>query len=173
MFNAVCPVDGSQLILVNSINLAGDPIHRWECPVDDWAGPWYSINQIPETSREVKFINHMSMVISEPAILPVHIIDDCESLEAIHQLLEANTDTTFTFTQTVRLVRISNWNISTRILVKDGSITSNTDISAARVGRAYKVDVPRQTWFPFVTNSIHLRSNLASEVTVEGYFGNA
>jgi hypothetical protein len=171
----VCPIDGTQLILVSSTNLVGDPIRRWECPVDDWAGPWYSKNQpLPELLRDVKFIgNAMPLTISDLAILPVHLLDDCESFEAFRQEIDGGIDTTFTFTQVVRLVRISNWNVATRILVKDGPISSNTDLAAARIGRAYKSNVPRQLWFPFVTSTIHLRAAVTSEVTVEGYFGNA
>lgn len=63
-------------------------------------------------------------------------LDDFDSFEAIHQTIPPNTDVTVTFAQPVRLLRISNWDISNRILVKDGVIVSNSDGSAARVGKA-------------------------------------
>lgn len=56
-----CPVDGARLVQVASTNVAGDAIHRWECPLGDWSGPWYTgldvdeIHQIPETGRVTSF----------------------------------------------------------------------------------------------------------------------
>lgn len=174
----VCPIDGTQLVLVNNINLAGDSVYRWECPVDDWAGPWYSkllsgeTEPIPETLRDVVFIGNqpITTIISNNP-LTVDWRDDYNSVESFYQQIEAGFDTTFTFTQSVRLIRISNWNTDTRVLVKDGPIDSNSDMTAARVGRATLFNKPGQMWFPLVTTSIHLRARLAGDVTVEGYFG--
>lgn len=175
MSSFVCPVDGTQLVLVNSTNLTGDPVYRWECPIDDWAGPWYSNHQnnepIPELRRDVVFIGKPITAVISNDPLTVDLIDDYDSVEAIKQNIEAHIDTTFVFSQTVRLVRITNWNPDTRILVKDSTITSDTDITAARVGRAASPKFPAQMWFPLVTNTIHLRARVESEVTVEGYFG--
>lgn len=172
----VCPIDGTRLILVNSINLTGDVVHRWECPIDDWAGPWYSSKlsgeneTLPELLRDVEFIaSAITAVIS--GIPTVDPVDDYDSFQAIQQTLVASTDTTFVFNVPVRAVRVSNWNISARVLVKDGAIISDVDTASARVGKAPTADVPNQIWFPFATSTIHLRSSVAAEVTVEGYFG--
>jgi hypothetical protein len=173
----VCPLDGTRLVLTNGTNVAGDPIHRWECPVDDWAGPWYSSvtsgrenEPIPELLRDVEFIASPipAAITGTPTVNPV---DDYDSFEAIHQILASATDTTFVFMQAVRAVRVSNWNTLNVVLVKDGPIISDTDASSARVGRAPVSSVPGQMWFPFATNTVHLRSAASVEVTVEGYFG--
>lgn len=172
----VCPIDGTRLVLIDSINVTGDPIFRWECPVDDWAGPWYSRlitgenEPMPELMRDVEFIAQtLTAIISgTPNVNP---LDDYDSFEAIHQTLVVSTDTTFSFAQAVRAVRVSNWNTTARVLVKDGPIISDTDASSANVGAAPTANVPGQMWFPIATNTIHLRSSVAAEVTVEGYFG--
>lgn len=58
-----CPLDATRLVLVSTVNPSGDTLHRWECPLGDWAGPWYSgdasdeINQIPEVSRKTNLIS--------------------------------------------------------------------------------------------------------------------
>lgn len=171
----VCPIDGTQLIQVSSTNLLGDPIYRWECPIDDWAGPWYSnllsgVNEpLPELLRDVVFLANPITITLLPGIIPVDVVDDYEVLQTIHQNIVASVDTIFTFAQSVRLVRVTNWNTNTRVLVKDGIISSNSDPTAARVGKAGRIDNPSQAWFPFVTDTIHLRASLESEVTVEGY----
>jgi hypothetical protein len=172
----VCPVDGTRLIQVESTNITGDVIFRWECPIDDWAGPWYSrkltgINEPqPELLRDVEFIaSAITAVISgTPTVNP---LDDFDSFQAIHEILIVSTDTTFSFSQAVRACRVTNWNTTGRVLVKDGPIISDTDAAAASVGRATAADVPGQIWFPFATSTIHLRSSVAAEVTVEGYYG--
>lgn len=172
----VCPLDGTRLVLTNSINITGDPIYRWECPIDDWAGPWYSRllsgenEPLPELLRDVEFIAQtITAVIS--GIPNVDPIDDYDSFQAIHQILVASTDTTFVFAQAVRAVRVSNWDTTARVLVKDGPIISDSDAASARIGSAATTNVPGQMWFPFATSTIHLRSAVAAEVTVEGYFG--
>lgn len=96
--------------------------------------------------------------------------DDYTGFESFHQTLVLGTDTTITFSSQVRMVRVTNWDSTARILVKNGAITSNTDATASRVGRAPTPDVPNSEVFPITTNSIHIRSALASEVTVEGFF---
>jgi hypothetical protein len=97
--------------------------------------------------------------------------DDYDTFEAQHITLVASTDTTITFTEAVRAVRISNWDINSRVLVKDGAIATDSDASSARVGKAPAADVPGSAWFPFATTTIHLRSTGANEITVEGYKG--
>lgn len=93
-----------------------------------------------------------------------------ESFEAVHRTLIAGTDTTVTFTQTVRMVQVANWDTANRLLVKDGAIATGTDVSAARVGIAAAASVPGKATFPIRTDSIHVRSVGASEITVLGYF---
>lgn len=94
---------------------------------------------------------------------------DYANFESTHMTLVAGADTTITFSQTVRLVRITNWDIVNRLLVKNGVITSNTDSSASRVGIAPALNVPNSEVFPILTASIHIRSASASEITVEGF----
>lgn len=101
---------------------------------------------------------------------PLVVADDYGSFEAQHVTLIASTDTTITFAQSVRLVRVSNWDTVNRVLVKDGAIASDGDTSAARVGKAPTADVPNSEVYPISTTTIHLRSVGSSEVTCEGFF---
>lgn len=100
----------------------------------------------------------------------VDVADDFTSFEAQHVTLVASTDTTITFAQEVRMVRIVNWDTSNRVLVKDGAISSDADATATRVGKAPAADVPGTRTLPFKTTTIHLRSAAGSEVSVEGFF---
>jgi hypothetical protein len=172
----VCPIDGTRLTLASGTNTSGDRIHRWECPIGDWAGPWYSNihsgenEPIPEVDRNVEYFTQtLTTLVSE--MFNVDFVDDYDSLLAIHQTLTASTDTIFNFAQSVRTVRVSNWDSEQRVLVKDGVISNNSDITAARVGVAISNEVPSVMWFPFATDSIHLRSSVNAIVTVEGYIG--
>lgn len=103
-------------------------------------------------------------------IVALEVNDDFTSFEANHQVLVSSTDTTVTFAQAVRMIQVSNWDTANRILVKDGSITSDSDSTAARVGKAPAADIPGKSTFVFKTASIHLRSAVNSEVTVTAYF---
>lgn len=94
---------------------------------------------------------------------------DYANFESSHQTLSANTDTTITFSASVRLVRVTNWDILNVILVKNGAISSNTDATASRVGIAALLNIPNSEVFPITTSSIHVRSAAASVVTVEGF----
>lgn len=96
--------------------------------------------------------------------------DDFTDFYADHRTLVASTDTTITFSSQVRMVKIINWDTSNRILVKNGPITSDTDSTASRVGKAPASDIPNDSYFPFVTSSIHIRSAATSEITIEAYF---
>lgn len=98
------------------------------------------------------------------------VTDDNVGFEAQHTTLTAGTDTTITFAQPVRVVRLSNFDTTNRVLVKNGAITTNTDAAAARVGIAPTANVPGEDYFPYITTTIHLRSAGASEVTVVGFF---
>lgn len=91
------------------------------------------------------------------------------TFEAQHLSLVASTDTIITFSAPVSVIRIINWDITRRILVKDGAITSDSDPSATRVGFAPTTSVPGTRTLPFQTSTINLRSTGASEVTVEGF----
>jgi hypothetical protein len=96
--------------------------------------------------------------------------DDNDSFEAQTVILAGSTDTTITFAQAVRLVHVKNFDTTTRVKVKDGAITSDSDATASWVGAAPVTNVPCSDWFPFATTTLHLRSAAASEVVVEGFF---
>jgi hypothetical protein len=91
------------------------------------------------------------------------------AFEAQHLTLVPSTDTTVTFDPPVTAIRVRNWDPVNRVLVKMDAITSDTDALATRVGAAPDTDLPNNTTFPVRTDTIHLRSAGASEVTVEGY----
>lgn len=92
-----------------------------------------------------------------------------KNFESNHLTLSASTDTTITFTQAVKFVRVTNWDVLNTILVKNGALTSNTDSTASRVGVAPAVNLSNNECFPITTTSIHIRSAAASVVTVEGF----
>jgi hypothetical protein len=89
--------------------------------------------------------------------------------ESQHATLTPSTDTTFTFTPPILAIRVRNWDIANRVLVSTATITSAVDATATRVGKAATADIPTISTFPVRTQTIHLRSAGASEVTVEGY----
>lgn len=95
--------------------------------------------------------------------------DDYLYHEAQHVTLTPNTDTAISFAQEVELIFVTNWSTTGRVLAKFAVITSNTDASAARVGLAPASDIPNDKPFIRRTTSIHIRSAVAAEVTVEGY----
>lgn len=93
-----------------------------------------------------------------------------KDFEAQHVTLVASTDTTITFTRLTEAIRVRNWDTTNRILVKTGAITSDSDATASRVGAAGTTSVPTVSVFPVRSQTIHIRSAGASEVTVEGYW---
>lgn len=97
------------------------------------------------------------------------VSDDCVDMLCQHITLTGGIDTTITFAQEVRIVRVVNWSTTQRVLVKNSAITSDTDAAATRVGKAPAADVPGTRTFPFRTSTIHLRSAGDAEVSVEGY----
>lgn len=102
---------------------------------------------------------------------PVVLSSDQEffdTFEADHRTLVASTDTTLTFTG-FRMIRVLNWDTANRVLVKDGAITSDSDSSATRVGKAPTDDVPSSRSIPINGTTIHVRSAATSEITVEAY----
>lgn len=104
-------------------------------------------------------------------IVAVQVADDCTSFQAVHiPALTPEDDMTVTFDQRVRLVRVVNWTTNQRLLVKDGPIADSADDTATRVGYAPTTSVPATRVFPFVTDTIHVLSAGANEVTVEGFF---
>lgn len=89
--------------------------------------------------------------------------------DSVHQTLVASTDTTITFLTPVMAVRVRNWDPANRVLVSLDPITSDSDATADRVPAASSANAPAVSVFPVRTQSIHLRSAGASEVTVSGY----
>lgn len=94
---------------------------------------------------------------------------DYANFETQHVTLVANTDTTITFSGTVRLVRVSNWDLTNILLVKNGAISSNTDATASRIGVAAALNLPNGDVYPIITTTIHIRSASTNVVTVEGF----
>jgi hypothetical protein len=93
-----------------------------------------------------------------------------KSFRPQHLTLVASTDTTITFPRTVEAVRVRNWDTANRVLVSMEAITSDVDATADRVGKAGATDIPTVSTFPVRTDTIHIRSAGASEVTVSGYY---
>lgn len=107
-----------------------------------------------------------------PGLDPWLVEDTMEEMEVQHMTLTANADVPVTFAGgPVRLVHILNWSTTTRLLVKDSAIISNTDAGASRIGIAPANDICNDDWFPYKnpTATIHLRSGSTNEVTVIGY----
>ena len=89
--------------------------------------------------------------------------------EAQHLTLVASTNTVLAFDLPALAFRVRNWSTADRVLVKMTTITSDTDVDAARVGKAPSADIPNNSVFPVRSASINLRSPGAAEVTVEAY----
>ncbi len=96
--------------------------------------------------------------------------DDFIGFECQRITLVALTDTTVTFAEGVRAVRVTNYDTGNTILVKNGSISGSADTTTRRVGVAPVTNVPNSAWFPFRTTTIHVLSAGASVIEVEGYF---
>lgn len=105
-------------------------------------------------------------VLDDPALA---FQENFEGYEAHHLVLEPDTDTPVPLDAATRLVRVSNWHGSARVLVKFEPIGALNDPDAGRLGRAPTTDVPMTEWYPLVTEVVHLRSAAAAEVTVEAF----
>jgi hypothetical protein len=92
-----------------------------------------------------------------------------KAFESQHLTLTPSTDTTITFDPDIIAIRVRNWDTVNRVLISQEAITSDTDATATRVGKAATADIPTVTTIPVRTDTIHLRSAGASEVTIEGY----
>lgn len=110
-----------------------------------------------------------NQVIAQNSLTSIDAKQDYSNFESNHQTISASTDTTITFSQAVRMVRVTNWDIVNIVLVKNGSISTNSDSTASRVGIAPALNIPNSEIFPITTSSIHIRSAGSSEVTVEGF----
>lgn len=102
--------------------------------------------------------------------LALEVNDDMTSFESFTQALVGSTDTTFTFSQTVRLIRIKNNSTSAVIYVRDGAIASDTPSNAELIGVAAAANLPNTEYYPFVGTTIHMRSAGTPTVSVTGFF---
>lgn len=100
---------------------------------------------------------------------PWPVVDDNDTFETQRGTLTPSTDTTITFSAEVRLIHIKNWSTTARLLVKDGTISSDVDSTAAIVGLAPTANIDNDGWFPIKTTTIHLRAAAANEYSVSGY----
>lgn len=100
----------------------------------------------------------------------LEVADDMTSFEAFTQALSASTDTTITFSQTVRLIRVKNNSTSAVVYVRDGAISSDTPANAELVGVAAAANLPNTEYYPFVGTTIHLRSAGTPTVSVTGFY---
>lgn len=98
------------------------------------------------------------------------VADDMGNFEAQKVTLVAGTDTIITFAQSVRLVRIKNFDTANQVLVKNSAIATNTDAASDYVGVAPVANVPSTDYFPYITTTIHLRSAGNSVVSLTGFF---
>lgn len=100
----------------------------------------------------------------------LEVADDMTSFEAFTQALVASTDTTITFSQTVRLIRVKNNSTTAVVYVRDGAISSDTPANAELVGLAAAANLPNTEYYPFVGTTIHLRSAGTPTVSVTGFY---
>lgn len=102
---------------------------------------------------------------------PWTVNDDMGNFEAKgRNTLTASTDTTISFSETVRLVRVKNFDTSNVVMVANATIASDTATNAERVGVAPVTNVPSVEYYPYKTSSIHVRSAGASSIDVTGFF---
>ncbi|HWY34530.1 MAG TPA: LamG-like jellyroll fold domain-containing protein, partial [Nitrosopumilaceae archaeon] len=99
-----------------------------------------------------------------------NVIDEFTSFQSFEQNLVASTDTTITFSQPVRLIRVKNFDTGNVVLVKNGTIASNTDTASDWVGLSPLTNLPTADYFPYKTSTIHLRSAGNSQICVTGWF---
>lgn len=100
----------------------------------------------------------------------LEVSDDMTSGETFRQALVASTDTTITFSQPVRLVRIKNESLLYSVFVRDGAISSDNPNNAEMVGLAPVASLPTTEYYPFKTTTIHLRSSGTPTVSVTGMY---
>lgn len=103
-------------------------------------------------------------------IVALEVADDMTSAETQRVTLVASTDTTITFAQPVRLVRVKNESLLASVFVRDGAITSDTPANAEMVGLAPVANLPTTEYYPFKTTTIHLRSSGTPTVSVTGMY---
>lgn len=103
-------------------------------------------------------------------ILALEVADDMTSFETFRQALVASTDTTITFTQPVRLIKVKNESLVSTVFVRDAAIASDTPANAEMVGVAAAANLPNTDWFPIKTTTIHLRSAGTPTVDITGFF---
>jgi hypothetical protein len=109
-------------------------------------------------------------VTSAGAVVVSEVSTEFTSFQSFEQSLVASTDTTITFSQPVRLIRVKNFDVSNVVLVKNGAIASNTDANSDWVGVAPVANLPTSDFFPYTTTTIHLRSAGTSQICVTGWF---
>lgn len=103
-------------------------------------------------------------------IVALEVADDMTSAETFRQALVASTDTTITFSQPVRLVRVKNESLTATVFVRDGAISSDTPSNAEMVGVAPVLNLPTTEYYPFKGSTIHVRSAGTPTVSVTGFF---
>lgn len=104
------------------------------------------------------------------AIAALETADDCDDMQCKRLTLVADTNTAVDFAQTVRIIRVVNWDIVNEVLVKTSPTSSLTDVDSTSVGAAPAAGVPNSRTFVLRRAQIHLRSAGASRVNVEGMF---
>lgn len=97
------------------------------------------------------------------------VVDDYDLFEAFHETLVADTPKKFIFTNPSRLIRITNWSTTNRVLVKLSQINDSSDDKAARIGIAGAANIPSSEVWPVRAKSIFLLSSGNAEVTVEAF----
>lgn len=100
----------------------------------------------------------------------LEVADDMTSAETFRQTLSASTDTTITFSQPIRLVRVKNESLTATVFVRDGAISSDTPTNAEMVGVAPVANLPTGEYYPFLTTTIHLRSAGTPTCSITGFY---
>jgi hypothetical protein len=159
--SATVLVGGSSLTFVNTGSSIYDPQTSNHLTINGFG----AIGARPVDGSGTIIINTRT-----DGIAALDVADDMTSFEAFTQTLSASTDTTITFTQPVRLVKVKNFDTTNVIFVRDAAIASDTPSNAEKVGVAPATNVPAVEYFPFKTTTVHLRGAGASAVSVTGYF---
>lgn len=102
--------------------------------------------------------------------IALEVSDDMTSFESFTQALVASTDTTITFAQSVRLIRVKNNSTTAVVYVRDGAIASDSPANAELVGVAAAANLPNTEYYPYVGTTIHLRSAGTPTISCTGFY---
>lgn len=98
--------------------------------------------------------------------------DDYAEVSITHLVMDPAEDNVVLLPDDTRLVRVTNWSISQRVLVRfDGPVVDIDDPVAARVGVAPVSNVSNSEVWPVRQTTVHVWAAGGAEVTVEAFRG--